>query len=358
MAQQNDFRSGFVAVIGRPNVGKSTLLNTILERKVAIVTPHPQTTRTHLLGIYDAPATASHPAGQIVFVDTPGIHKARTPLNREMLRHVRAALEGRNLALLVVDVTRRSGAEDAYAMEILRQAAEVEAKHGAPPRMEAPAFEGEAPAHEPAESAAAEESGGLPLPVTFLVLNKIDRWHDKRGLLPLIAGYRERFPFAEIIPVSARTGDQVPVLIDRIMAYLPTGPRYFPAGAVTDQSEQFWIAELIREKAMLATRNELPHAMAVQLETFDLGPQPHIAATIYCERPGQKAILIGRHGEMIKRIGSEARAEIEAALGERLHGRNLFLELRVEVHPAWRGDARFLKALDWREAPGSLLTDQ
>src|SRR5579884_997876 len=290
MAKKRDFRSGFVAVLGRPNVGKSTLVNALVERKVAIVTPHPQTTRTHLLGIVDVRAGERHPAGQIVLVDSPGIHKAGTPYNRQLLRHVRDALEGRDLALL-------------------RQA-------------------GSAPA--------------------ILVLNKIDRLKDKSALLPIIADCSRRFAFAEIVPVSALTGEQIPALVAAILAHLPSAPRQFPQGTVTDQTEQFWISEVIREKAMLATRQELPHALAVRIEAFELEPKPRIAAVIVCERPGQKAILIGKGGDTIKRIGTEARPEIEELLGERLRGRNLFLQLRVEVRAGWRADETFLRQLDWR----------
>ncbi|HZT74163.1 MAG TPA: GTPase Era [Terriglobales bacterium] len=309
MAKKRDFRSGFVAVLGRPNVGKSTLVNALVERKVAIVTPHPQTTRTHLLGIVDVRAGERHPAGQIVLVDSPGIHKAGTPYNRQLLRHVRDALEGRDLALLVMDVTRPAGSEDAFALELLRQA-------------------GSAPA--------------------ILVLNKIDRLKDKSALLPIIADCSRRFAFAEIVPVSALTGEQIPALVAAILAHLPSAPRQFPQGTVTDQTEQFWISEVIREKAMLATRQELPHALAVRIEAFELEPKPRIAAVIVCERPGQKAILIGKGGDTIKRIGTEARPEIEELLGERLRGRNLFLQLRVEVRAGWRADETFLRQLDWR----------
>ena len=310
MAKEREFRSGFVTVLGRPNVGKSTLVNALVERKVAIVTPHPQTTRTHLLGIVEVEASERHPAGQIVLVDSPGIHKARTPMNRQMLRHVRSALEGRDLALLVADVTRPAGSEDAFALELLGQA-------------------GTAP--------------------NILVLNKIDRLKDKRALLPLIADYGRRFNFAEIVPVSALRGEQLSELVASILAHLPPGPRYFPVGTVTDQTEQFWIAEIIREKAMLATRQELPHALAVAIEAFELEPKPRIAASILCERAGQKAILIGKGGAAIKGIGSQARPEIEELLGERLRGRNLFLDLRVEVRAGWRSNEELLRKLDFRE---------
>lgn len=340
MDEAPSFRSGFAAVIGRPNVGKSTLLNTLLRRKVAIVTPHPQTTRARLLGVLSVAGSERHAAGQIVFLDTPGIHRARTPLNRRLLRQTRTALEDSDLALFVVDATRRWGAEDEFALRMLADSA---ARRGGEPRDESGGESAAEPAADP--------------PPAILVVNKIDRLADKRALLPLLGELSARHPFAATIPVSAKTGDQTEALVKEILARLPHGPEYFPAGMQTDQPEMFRAAEIIREKAMLATRAELPHALAVGIEAMDLGARPRISAVIYCEREGQKAILIGRGGEMIKRIGVEARAEIEAGL-ERGEGgageaaargrRPLYLELRVETRPNWRRDERFLRHLDYR----------
>jgi GTP-binding protein Era len=319
LARPAKLRSGFVVLLGRPNVGKSTLLNALLGRKVAIVSPHPQTTRTHLLGIYNTPPGAS-PRGQIVFVDTPGLHRSATPMNRAMLRQARQALEGRDLTLLMVDVTRAPGAEDAYAAQML-----------------------DAGQEEGGEAGAAAGGGAPPV---ILVLNKIDRLADKRALLPLLERYRQQNRYAAIVPISARSGEQLGVLVEEILRLLPSGPAYFPAEQSTDQPEEFFAAELIREQALRLTREEVPHALAVAIERFEPGPRARIEAVLYCEREGQKAILIGRRGEMIRQIGAAARAEIERELPHL--GPRLFLGLRVEVRPRWRADAAFLRRLDWR----------
>lgn len=305
-------RSGFVTLLGRPNTGKSTLLNTLLQRKVAIVSPHPQTTRGQLLGIYNTPE-GQKPRGQIVFVDTPGLHKGASPLDREMLRQARQALESRDLALLLKDVTRAPGAEDEFAAAMLADAA-------------------------------GQRAAAAPGPPVILVLNKIDRLADKRALLPLLDRYRQERDYAAIVPISARTGDQIPVLLQEILRLLPVGPAYFPPGQASDQPEEFFAAELIREQALALTREEVPHALAVAVEHFAAGPRARIEATLYCEREGQKAILIGRRGEMIRQIGTAARAELERQLPQL--GR-LFLQLRVEVRPHWRQDPEFFRRLDW-----------
>lgn len=300
-------------------------MNALLGKKVAIVTAHPQTTRTHLLGIYHAAQTPEHPAGQVVFVDTPGVHKGKTVLNREMMRSVREGLEGRDLALLMVDVTRKFGNEDAFALDLLAGASQLE----------------------PAPEAAAGEEASPSTPVrvpTFLVLNKIDRVKDKRDLLPLIDLYQKRYTFDEIVPISAISGVNLKLLEQKIFEYLPEGPEYFPAGQVTDSPERFQISEVIREKAMALTREEVPHTLAVQVEKLEPGPRlTAISAVLYCERPGQKAILIGRRGEMIREIGSQSRQELEATLGQKV-----FLELHVLVREEWRENPRFLADLDWR----------
>lgn len=322
VSKESKFLSGFVTLIGRPNAGKSTLMNALLGQKVAIVTPHPQTTRTHLLGIYHAQATSDHPAGQIVFVDTPGVHKGRTALNREMMRSVREGLEGRDLALLLVDVTRKFGDEDAFALDLLKSAARAESA-----------------------SPEGEGDGSATRVPTFLVLNKVDRMKDKRALLPIIDTYRERYDFDEILPISAISGEGLPLLLNKIFERLPEGPEYFPAGQVTDQPERFQISEVIREKAMALTREEVPHTLAVQVEKLERGPRmTEISAVLYCERPGQKAILIGHRGEMIRQIGTRSREELEATLGSKV-----FLELHVLVREEWRENPRFLADLDWRK---------
>ncbi|HEY7837466.1 MAG TPA: GTPase Era [Terriglobales bacterium] len=306
------FHSGFATLVGRPNTGKSTLLNALLGRKLAIVTPHPQTTRTHLLGILNIAASAAHPAGQIVLVDTPGVHRGRGHLSRSMARSVRTGLEGRDLSLLLADVTRPFGAEDQLALDMLR-----------------------APNEE------------TPTPA-FLLLNKIDRLPHRNDILPTIDAWRARYNFAEILPISALHGANLELLIAKILALLPPGPEYFSPEQATDQPEHFLIAEIIREQAMLQTQAEVPHTLAVRIEADEskaqrLGTLRVLTAALYCERPGQKAILIGREGEMIRRIGTAARHELEAVLDTRV-----FLELRVLVRSEWRQDPRFLAGLDFR----------
>ena len=304
------FRSGFVAIVGRPNVGKSTLLNRLVGGKISIVSPHPQTTRTWLSGIAHLAPTAGSAGGQIVFVDTPGVHAGGGLHGRELLRSVHTGLEGRDLALLVADVSRAYGREDQMALELLRPAG---------------------------PDAAA-------LPAVFLLLNKIDLLSAKPRLLELIDAWRRRFDFAEIFPVSARTGEGLDPLLPAILGRLPPGPEYFPAGQRTDQSQRFQLSEIIREAALLRVRAEVPHALAVRVESFEELPRlARIAAIIYCERESQRPILLGRGGAGIREIGTAARRELEALLG-----RKVFLGLHVLVRPAWREDRRFLADLDWR----------
>lgn len=309
--ETSELRSGFIAIIGRPNVGKSTLLNRILGRKLAIVTPHPQTTRTHLLGIYRRPAAAARPAAQLILVDTPGVHRGKSQHNREMLRHVRQGLEGRDAALLMVDVTRPFGAEDAQALDLVRL----------------------------------PEPGPSPLPVV-LALNKIDRLADRRGLLPILEAWKKRHDFAAMLPISAETGEQVDRLLQCLIELLPEGPEYFPEGQFTNQSDRFLAAELVREAAMRRLRDELPHAIAVQIEKLAPGPRlTRIEAVIYCEREGQKAILVGQHGEQIRAIGTQARRELEKYLATQV-----FLGLHVAVRDQWREDRGFLRDLQTQES--------
>jgi GTPase len=298
------FRSGFVSIIGRPNAGKSTLLNKLVGEKVAIVTPKPQTTRNRILGIVNVPARKGRPAGQIVFIDTPGVHKPDSSLNKKMMREVHEALEGRDAILLIADATEKFGAGDRFTLDLVKKA------------------------------------GG---PV-FLLLNKIDRL-EKTRLLPMIAEYSKLHDFREIIPISALSGDGLEPLLDRVLAVLPEGPRYFPREQITDQPERFLAAEIIREKVLLETAQEVPYASTVVVERWDESPRlTSIAALIYCERDGQKKIIIGRGGEMLKKIGTAARHEIERLLGTRV-----FLELFVKVRPGWRESREFVEELDWRK---------
>jgi GTP-binding protein Era len=292
------FKSGFVSIVGRPNAGKSTLLNALVGTHVAIVADKPQTTRINVQGIW------SSDSAQVVFLDSPGIHKADSIYNRRMMQEVRVALEERDLILYVADATRSFTGEDEQAIEMIR-------KSGTP---------------------------------SFLVLNKVDRVKDKAELLTLIDRYKEKFEFQEYLPVSALQSDGLDVLRELILRYLPEGPAYFPADQVTDQPERFMAAELIREKILHVTRQEVPHSVAVFIEVWEEKQKlTRIAATVYVERAGQKGILIGAGGATLKRIGSEARKDIEEMLGTKV-----FLELFVKVQDNWRENPAFLNQLDWK----------
>jgi GTP-binding protein Era len=296
------FRSGFVSIIGRPNAGKSTLLNALVGQKVAIVADKPQTTRTSIQGV------VTLPDAQIVFIDTPGIHKADTPLNKRLMDTVRTSLEERDLLLFVADAAQPFGDEDRRAVDMARRTTTS----------------------------------------VLLVLNKIDLLKDKAVLLPLIEQYKSAFEFAEYFPVSAAKGKGLDELRAEIVARLPEGPAYFPEDHVTDQPERFLAAELIREKVLLATRQEVPHSVTVTVDKWEETERiTRIFATIRVERDGQKAIVIGREGAMLKRIGTEARREME-----RLFGVKIYLDLHVRVQPGWREKASFLDALDWRTMAG------
>ena len=296
------FRSGFVSLIGRPNTGKSTLLNALVGQKVAIVADKPQTTRTSIQGVL------TMPGAQIVFLDTPGIHRADTALNKRLMDAVRAAVEERDLLLLLADAARPIGKDDRQALDLARKC------------------------HAP----------------VVLVLNKIDLVKDKALLLPLIDQYRAAFEFADYVPVSATKGQGLDELKKVILHHLPEGPEYFPEDHVTDQPERFLAAELIREKILAATRQEVPHSVAVIVDQWEeTGRLTRIFATIRVEREGQKAIVIGTKGAMLKRIGTLALHEME-----RLFGVKIYLDLHVRVQPGWRDKAAFLNALDWRTMAG------
>ena len=296
------FRSGFVSLIGRPNVGKSTLLNALVGQKVAIVAAKPQTTRTSIQGVL------TMPGAQIVFLDTPGIHRADTALNKRLMDAVRAAVEERDLLLLLADAGRAFNKEDRQAIDLARKS--------------------QAP--------------------VVLVLNKIDLVKDKALLLPMIDQYRAAFEFADYVPVSATRKQGLDELKQVILRHLPEGPAYFPEDHVTDQPERFLAAELIREKILEATRQEVPHSVAVIVDQWEeTGRLTRIFATIRVERDGQKAIVIGTKGAMLKRIGTLARQEME-----RLFGVKIYLDLHVRVQPGWRDKATFLNALDWRTMAG------
>lgn len=295
---QPEFVSGFVSILGRPSAGKSTLLNALVGTKLAIVAEQPQTTRTSIQGVW---TTAN---SQVVFLDTPGIHRSDTMFNRRMMIAVRASLDARDLLLYVVDATRRLEEEDSQALDMVRKA--------------------ETP--------------------TFLVLNKIDRVKEKAQLLPLIEKYKTALEFDEYIPISALNGQGLDELRAAILKRIPAGPAHFPEDHITDQPERFMAAELIRERILRETRQEVPHSVAVLVEEFEVKKTlTRISAIIYVEREGQKAIIIGAKAAMLKRIGTMARREIETLLG-----RKVFLELNVKVRSNWRDNPEFLNELDWR----------
>ena len=296
------FRSGFVSIIGRPNAGKSTLLNALVGQKVAIVADKPQTTRTAIQGVLTTPEA------QVVFLDTPGIHKGDSPLNKRLMDAVRASLEERDLLLLVVDAARAFGEQDRRAVEVAR-------------RTDTP---------------------------VVLVLNKIDLLKDKALLLPIIEQYKQVYEFAAFVPVSASRKLGLDELLKEVVARLPEGPAYFPEDHVTDQPERFLAAELVREKVLLATRQEVPHSVTVSVDKWEETPRlTTIYATIHVERDGQKAIVIGAKGAMLKSIGTLAREEMQRLFGIKIH-----LDLHVRVQAAWREKAAFLNALDWRTMSG------
>jgi GTP-binding protein Era len=298
------FHSGFVCILGRPNAGKSTLLNALVGEKLAIVSPKPQTTRNRILGIVQVPKKKGRPAGQIVLLDTPGVHQPDSSLGRKMMAEIRDALEGSDLLLLLVDVTQKFGQRDQFVLDMAKKSR---------------------------------------TPV-FLLLNKVDLVARKDKLLPIIDEYRRLYDFKQIIPLSARKKIGLDDLLDQVITALPNAAPHFPEDQITDQPMRFMVAELIREQVLFATSEEVPHATTVVVEQFEEGTKlTRIAATIYCERDGQKRILVGRHGQMLKTIGTTARVQIEKMVGTRV-----YLELFVKVRPGWRESHSFVEDLDWR----------
>lgn len=298
---KDGYRSGFVTIIGRPNVGKSTLLNSLVGQKVAIISDKPQTTRHRIRSVLTTPQA------QMVFVDTPGIHKPKHRLGQLMVEAAFGAIRDVDLILMVVDADKTSGPGDEFILEKLK---------------------------------------GTDIPV-ILVINKVDRI-EKRQLLPLIDSFSKQFGFAEIIPLSARTGDNLDRLRTVMVGYLPNGPQYYPEDVVTDQPQDLILAELVREKVLWLTRQEVPHSVAVVIDEVRDGEKgvKVIRVTIFVERDSQKVILIGQGGEMMKQIGQKARVEIEKMLGVKV-----FLELWVKVKPGWRQNERALRDLgfDYRD---------
>jgi len=297
------FRSGFVCILGRPNAGKSTLLNALAGEKLAIVTPKPQTTRNRIQGIINVAPTKGRPGAQVILIDTPGIHKPDSALSRKMMVEVREALEECDLVLLIADSAHKGAPADDFVIGVLKQARSA----------------------------------------VFLLLNKIDAV-EKPRLLPIIEETSKRFQFREVIPISALRRQGLELLIEKMVDVLPAGKPYFPPDEITDQPMRFLAAEVIREQVLLATGEEVPYATTVIIEQFEEGPKlTRIAAAIYCERGGQKRILVGRAGQMLKKIGTRARLEIEKMIGTKV-----FLELFVKVRPGWRNEREFVEGLDWR----------
>ena len=296
MDEKKDFKSGFVALIGRPNVGKSTLLNYLVGQKVAIMSPQPQTTRNKIAGIY------TDDQEQIVFIDTPGIHKPKNKLDDFMDKSSYSALDEVDVVLFMVE-PEPAGKGDQYIAELLKK---------------------------------------IKKPV-FLVINKIDKVHPDE-LLSIIDSYKNLGDFAEIVPISASQGNNVSELIKTIAKYLPEGPQFYDADQLTDRPEYFIVAELIREQVLKLTHEEVPHATAVVVDRMrnHEGGKLQVEATIYVERPGQKGIIIGKKGQMLKQIGIAARQEIEALLGEKVN-----LRLWVKVQKNWRSDPAFLKSIGY-----------
>ncbi|MGQ9654637.1 MAG: GTPase Era [Thermodesulfobacteriota bacterium] len=293
------YRSGYIAIVGRPNVGKSTLLNKLLGYRVAITSPKPQTTRNRILGI------KTLPGAQMLFVDTPGIHKAERPLNRYMTKEAMRALSDVDVILLLIEADGSSSEDDAYIIGNLRE---------------------------------------TKTPV-LLVINKIDSV-PKPSLLSLMDRYATLYPFQALIPASALTGDGLDILEKEIIRLLPPGPQYFPEDQVTDVPERFLASELVREKVFNMCGEEIPYAVAVVVEEFKerTPPKPvYIKATVYVEKESQKGILIGAQGRMLKKIGQAAREDLQGILG-----RPVYLELWVKVEKNWSRDERGLRKMGYR----------
>ena len=296
-----EHRSGFVSILGRPNAGKSTLLNALVGQKVSIVADKPQTTRTAIQGVLTTPQA------QVIFVDTPGIHKSSSAINRRMMDAVRDALEARDLFIYVADARKPFTPEDEKALSVLK--------------------------------------AGQPV---LLALNKIDALAAKQEMLPVLAEYQKHYDFAEYFPISALTGEGLDQLRDAVIRRLPEGPEYFPPDQFTDQPARFLAAELIREKLLHITREEVPHSLAIIIDKWEELPDIiRIYATIVVEREGQKGIVIGKQGSVLKQAGTLAREEMESFFGTRI-----FLDLHVKVEPGWREKPSFLDTIDWRTMTG------
>ena len=295
----NEFKSGFVAIIGRPNVGKSTFMNKVLGQKVAIMSDKAQTTRNKVQGVLTTEQS------QIIFIDTPGIHKPKHMLGDYMMKVAKNTLREVDAIMFMVNVEESIGRGDEFIIELLK-------------------------------------NNRTPI---FLVLNKIDKIHPEE-LIKEIEKYKDLLPFAEIVPISALQGNNVDHLVQVIEGYMPEGPMYYPKDQISDHPEEFIVAELIREKALHLTSQEIPHAIGVQVEKMvkETEERVHIEATIYIERESQKGIVIGKQGSMLKKIGQLARKDIEMLLGSKV-----YLELWVKVQKDWRNKPNFIRQIGYRE---------
>lgn len=299
MQQNNQFKSGFVSIIGRPNVGKSTFLNHVIGQKIAIMSDKPQTTRNKVQGVLTTDDS------QIIFIDTPGIHKPKHKLGEFMLKVSKNALREVEVIMFMINAQQKLGPGDQYVMEMLK---------------------------------------GTNTPV-FLVVNKIDTIQPEE-LMKKIEEYRHEFDFAEVVPISALEGNNVDTLLKTIKKYLPEGPHYYPADQVTDHPERFIISEMIREKVLHLTRDEVPHSIAVEIEKIrrDEDDRVHVMASVIVERDSQKGIIIGKRGSMLKEIGTRARKDIENLLGSKV-----YLELWVKVQKDWRDRSSQLRDYGYRD---------
>ena len=297
-AGENDFRSGFIAVVGRPNVGKSTLVNRLVGQKVSITSPRPQTTRSPIRGVRNGPGY------QAVFVDTPGSQKPRDMLRARMQQRVLDSLSESDAILFLLDAAQaaeRVGTGDRYVARLISES-------------------------------------GTP---AIACVNKIDLLPNRAEVLPIVEGLSELGDWREVFPISATSGLNVDALMDAVVELLPPGPRYFPEGIITDYPESLILAEYVREKALNVLREEVPHAVAVELEEVERKENVTIVyATIHVERPTQRMIVLGKGGRTIKQIGIEARRDVERLLGTRI-----YLDLKVKVSPGWRSDRKFLERL-------------
>lgn len=295
---KKNYRSGFVAIVGRPNVGKSTLLNRIIGQKIAIMSDKAQTTRNKIQGIY------TRPEAQIVFLDTPGIHKAQHALGDFMVKTAFSALKGVDAVLVVVNAQEKIGPGDRFVMDRVKD-------------MEVP---------------------------VYLLINKIDTIKES-DLLPIIESFTQDYAFDQVFPISAKEGQNVDRLLEQLISDMPEGPQYYPEDLMTDHPEYFIVAELIREKILLLTREEVPHSVAVQVHSMQVNEDAkvEVQASIIVERKSQKGIIIGAQGSMIKKIGQLARRDIEILLGNKV-----YLDLWVKVQSDWRDRQRDLSELGYK----------